>query len=906
MSERAAEYDTGERGLAGLVGGYCVVTGGVTAVLSLALGPVSPLLAPGWPWGAALVAAGAVLLSVAARRPCRPYSLLGYLLAAAALGGVAARLAAAGEAVGALGYGSLALALAGGALRRQGDLLALAMAATALGSGAATLLGIYRPPTALAPELVGGAWLVAGAVLLAAWRARSPGLAAAAHILAGGTWLGSGLLVDQLANRVLYGGWGLLLLARPARAALRRWLALPAARHRQAEALLRQQRDFMTAITDSLAEGVCAVDRAGRITFANPAAARLLGRSPAALLGEDLHRALHGAEHAACTLRQLLTAPDTPRQGEEVFRHTDGHVFAVGYSATPIRTGDVVTGIVLAFSDITARKQVEAELQASEQRLQLALAAGRMGTWEWDIGGERVHWSPSLEAIHGLAPGTFGGTVAAFLERVHPDDRPRLERAIQDLLREGDRYHVEYRAVQPGGRVIWLEGRGQLLRDARGRPLRLVGVATDITERKQTEEALGLLARSSALLTASLDYETTLVRVARTAVPDLADVCIVDLLEADGRIRRVAVAHADPAQEPLARALQRRWPPRPDGPNSVARVLRTGTSELTPEVDDARLQAIAQTPEHLAVLRALEPRSAMNVPLLARGRILGALTFLSTTSGRRFGPPELRLAEDIARRAALAVDNARLYREAREAIRLRDEFLALAAHELKTPLTSLRGFAQLKRRQLERLGHLPLDELRRALGVIDQQAERLARLVDRLLDISQLDAGQLQLAPQPVDLAALVQRAIAAARATTGQHTLVYDGPAQLWTVVDPTRIGQVVANVLDNAIQYSPAGGTIQVLLAERGEQVCLQVTDPGIGILPDERERVFERFYRGPEAGHLAGLGLGLHLARQLVELHGGTIAIETPPAGGTRVIVTLPVGQSAPLSSTAPRRD
>jgi len=862
--------------------------------------------------GVLLLAAGASLLAVAAWRPRALYALLAHLLAAALLGGMAVGAAGAGERLGALGYASLAAMLLIMALpsrwsvrlERYGEPFSLALAVALLAGGGMLLVGAYRSAPGPVSALVGVGWLAGGASVLAAQRAGSLVGIGLAHALAGSVWLAAfALLAPQgLAGLVLYGGWGGGLLLRPWFGQVAAWRA----QQRQLAVQLRQQRDFTAAVADSLAEGVCVADRQGRITFANAAAGRLLGRPPATLVGEDLHRVLHGADHAACTLQRLLAAPEAPRQGEDTFCHVDGHRFVVGYTATPIRSDSEVAGLVLAFSDITARKRVEAELQASEQRLQLALAAGRMGTWEWDVQAERVHWSPSLETIHGLPPGAFAGTVAAFLEHVHPDDRPRLEQAITAILREGSLYHVEYRAVQPGGRIVWLEGRGQMLRDATGRPLRLVGVATDITERKQTEEALSLLARSSALLTASLDYETTLARVARTAVPDLADVCIVDLLEADGRIRRVAVAHADPAQEEVARTLQRRWPPRPDGPNSVARTLRTGESELTPEVDDGRLQAIAQSPEHLAVLRALGPRSAMNVPLLARGRILGALTFLSTTSGRRFGPAELRLAEDIARRAALAVDNARLYREAREAIRLRDEFLALAAHELKTPITSLRGFAQLKRRQLERAGDLPPGELQRALEVIDQQADRLARLVDRLLDISRLDAGQLQLDPQPSDLVPVVRRRIAAAQATTRQHLLVYDGPEQLWVVVDPARIEQVVANVLDNAIQYSPAGGTIVVALALQGETVSLQITDPGIGILPAERERVFERFYRGADVGPLAGLGLGLHLVRQLVELHGGTIAIDTPPQGGTRITITLPAHQRRPLAPSGQRRE
>jgi len=173
------------------------------------------------------------------------------------------------------------------------------------------------------------------------------------------------------------------------------------------------------------------------------------------------------------------------------------------------------------------------------------------------------------------------------------------------------------------------------------------------------------------------------------------------------------------------------------------------------------------------------------------------------------------------------------------------------------------------------------------------------------LDISRLDAGQFQLDLRPVDLVPLVQHVVAAAQATTQQHALAFHGPPHLRAVVDPARIEQVVANLLDNAIQFSPGGGTVEVDLRAQGAEVCLQITDPGIGILPGDRERVFERFYRRRAAGYVGGLGLSLHLARQIVELHGGTIAIEAPPEGGTRVVVRLPVAQRESLPIAAEER-
>jgi signal transduction histidine kinase len=234
--------------------------------------------------------------------------------------------------------------------------------------------------------------------------------------------------------------------------------------------------------------------------------------------------------------------------------------------------------------------------------------------------------------------------------------------------------------------------------------------------------------------------------------------------------------------------------------------------------------------------------------------------------------------------------------EALEAVRLRDETLSVAAHELKNPAATVRGYAQLMERQLERTGALDPATAHRALRAIDSQSSRLDRLLSHLLDISRIQSGKLRLAPTPTDLARLVGDAVEAARVLhQDTHTLVLRGPTRLPVVLDPLRIEQVVSNLLDNAAKYSPHGGEIEVELAyTTPDTVCLSVRDHGLGIPADHLERVFDRLYQiesASQVGGRVGLGLGLHICREIVELHGGRIAAEAPDDGGTRIVVHLP---------------
>ena len=307
------------------------------------------------------------------------------------------------------------------------------------------------------------------------------------------------------------------------------------------------------------------------------------------------------------------------------------------------------------------RAVLTADITLSNQRLEAALEAGTMGWWEWDPAENRVIWSPSLERIYGLEPGTFGGSYEDYLALIHPDDRPLVAARIAEGL-TGPGHAFEHRVIRPDGTVRWVEGRGRVIDSGDGAPVRMGGITVDITERRRDEDALRFLAEASDLLAESLDMNVTLKRLASLAVPALSDWCSVYVAE-DGDIRHVTVAHSDPAKVALVERLQAEYPPDRDSPRGVPAVVRTGQTEYLPEISDELLEAAAPDERLLRILRELRLRSAVTVPLIARDRTIGAITFVQAESGRLYAQRDVELAEELAHRAALAIDNARLFQE---------------------------------------------------------------------------------------------------------------------------------------------------------------------------------------------------------------------------------------------------
>lgn len=450
-----------------------------------------------------------------------------------------------------------------------------------------------------------------------------------------------------------------------------------------------------------------------------------------------------------------------------------------------------------------------------------------------------------------------------------------------------------------------IDDSGAPIRGKDGRVEGVVLVFRDVTEKKREEAQRALLEQAGAVLAESLDYETTLQKAARLAVPRFADWVGVDLLNDDGtgHWRQVAVAHVDPAKAEWARELGRKYPPDPKAPAGVPNVLRTGKPEIYPVVTEEMLRASARDEEHLRISLELRLRSVIIVPLLAHGRILGALTFVRTDSDAPYADHDLELAQELAARCASAIDNARLYdaeQQARSAAdfanRAKDEFLATVSHELRTPLNAIMGWAKMLSS-----GSLANDagKQQKAISTIDRNAVAMAQLIEDLLDISRIISGKMRLEVQTVQLGRVVEAAIDAVRPAADAKEIKIIERADVdarTTSGDPGRLQQIVWNLLSNAVKFTPKQGQIEVELVREDSGITISVIDSGKGIDPRFLPHVFDPF-RQEDASHTrsrGGLGLGLAITKQLVELHGGSVTAESAGLGkGATFRVHLPAG-------------
>jgi signal transduction histidine kinase len=401
------------------------------------------------------------------------------------------------------------------------------------------------------------------------------------------------------------------------------------------------------------------------------------------------------------------------------------------------------------------------------------------------------------------------------------------------------------------------------------------------------------LAQASELLHSSLDYESTLRSLARLIVPELADWCFVDLAEEGDRYRRLAAAHADPAGERLSPAFERTYGSRDDPHLGVSRVVRTDRPEFAGTATPETLQWLTRDPEHLRLLAELNVVSHLSVPLTARGRTLGALSVLSVTPGRRFGEEDLPFAEDLARRAAVAVDNARLYREVQEANQSKANFLAVMSHELRTPLNAVLGYSDLL--SLGIPAEIP-DEARDQVNRIAMSARHLLELIDGILTHARLESGREEVRVEEVSVGDLVAGVTALIEPLAQDRGLRFRAALQGRRAVartDAAKVRQILLNLLSNAIKYTDEG-EVRLRVAVEAEHLHLEVSDTGIGIPLDQQGRVFEPFWQLEQSNtrRAEGTGLGLAIVRDLVRLLGGEIHLRSAPGEGTTFRVRLPL--------------
>ncbi|HET9675453.1 MAG TPA: PAS domain S-box protein [Gaiellaceae bacterium] len=648
-------------------------------------------------------------------------------------------------------------------------------------------------------------------------------------------------------------------------------------------------------------------------------------------------------------------------------------------------------------AELLREQELAAERRISEERYRQLADAMPQIVWTADREGRATYYNRRWYEYTGQSAeqaNESGWTLA-----VHPDDLPRTVAKRTETLESGAVFEVEYRFRAADGTYRWHLGRAVPLAGADGEIDFWIGTATDIHDHKRTQQAQEFLIEAGALLGRSLDYIDTLEAVAKAAVPAIADWCAVHVVEG-GVLRQLALAHVDEQKLVFAEELQRRYPPNEQGP--AADVIRSGEAQLVPELTDELLRSVAQDELHLDLMRELGLHSYLGVPLVAHERVFGSITLATAESGRRYDETDLLFAQELGRRAAMAIENARLYHEAEEraqaarvlqavgdgvvlidregivrlwnpaaaritgldsnevvgrpiaeivpgwdalALRIpvaedpgvaraettpveiggrelwvsgsgvaleegtvyafrdlteeraleqmRSDFVATVSHELRTPIAAIYGAAlTFQRPDLAResdlRGHL--------LQVITDESARLASIIEDLLLASHLDSGKLHLAIVECDVRELTAAVVSAAETHLPANVtlaLGVDGDVPL-VRADPNQLRQVIANLLDNAVKYSPDGGEVHIGVSASGGSVRLSVADTGLGIPAIEQRRIFEKFYRlDPNMTRgIGGTGLGLYISSELVRRFDGRIWVESQEGEGSTFHVELPV--------------
>jgi PAS domain S-box-containing protein len=651
-----------------------------------------------------------------------------------------------------------------------------------------------------------------------------------------------------------------------------------------------------------------------------------------------------------------------------------------------------------------AAQELAAVRRESEERYRQLADAMPQIVWMADAAGKAMYYNRRWYDYTGLDPGHPQGD--EWVRVVHPDDLASTLDRRADTLSSGEVFEVQYRFRGADGSYRWHLGRAVPIRSGDGVDF-WVGTATDIDDQKRIEQAQDFLLRAGAELAATLDYRRALQAVAQLAVAEIADWCSIDLVDEDGAIVPVALAHADPAKVAFVRELQDRYPGGPDAA-VVAAAVRKRKPQLVAEITEDALAESTVDDLHLDLMRELGLRSFVSVPVVARDRAVAAITFVAAESGRRYTPGDLRLAEELARRAGVAIENAQLYREVEERAQaarvlssvgdgvflvdaggrvrlwntaaatitglvpdevlgrpaveaipgwatiepripisevgaataesvpldlgsrelwlsisrvaldegtvyafrdlteeraleeMRQDLVATVSHELRTPLAAIYGSALTLGRDDVALEHAMRQKL---LDIIVDESSRLADIVNDLLLASQLDTGTLQVSIERCDPEELARDVVEAARTHLPPNVAVQlEPPADPLQAVaaDPGQLRQVLENVVENAVRYSPEGGTVSVRLAAAGRYARFSVADEGLGIPSSERARIFEKFYRlDPDmTGGIGGTGLGLYICRELVRRVDGRIWVEPNNGQGSVFFVDIPLAETQQL--------
>ena len=686
---------------------------------------------------------------------------------------------------------------------------------------------------------------------------------------------------------------------------------------RAREQLLESEERFRLTF-DSAPIGMALVALDGTFVRVNRALCEIVGYAAEELTGKTFQEITHPEDlDIDLGLADRLLRGEIPRyQLAKRYVRKDGTLVDVMLSGSVMRNecGEPLY-FIAQVEDITDRKQREEERRRAKERLEHALAL-------------RKQAEEALRHAEALSSGIISISMDAIIsideaqritrfndgaEKIFGYSRAEVIGAPLDILiperfRAIHRLHVERFATgEDDARRVNGRGAAQVFgrrkdgeefpadagisRFEAGGERILTVVLRDITEQKRIESEQRFLAEVGPVLATSLEYEDTLSKIAELAVRELADLCIVDIVGEDGEVRRLKVLAREPDRAWIAEALLRVELDRKRA-HLVSAVLETKKPVFIERVTPDLVASWAQGDEHLRVLRGLDPKSMVAVPLLAHDKLLGVLALISST--RTYVPADLELAEELARRAALSIDNAQHYRTAKSAIQARDDILGIVAHDLRNPLNTIILQASLLRQctASESRSSKPADKIERA-------ATRMNRLIQDLLDVTRMEGDRLSLERACIPTRTFVsdvieaQRPLADEASLTLQLDLAPDSP-DVWA--DHDRLIQVFENLIGNALKFTEAPGCITVGAKPRDGEALFWVADTGPGIVAEDVPHLFDRFWQARKTGR-TGAGLGLPIVKGIVEAHGGRVWVESTPGRGSTFFFTIP---------TAPRKD
>ncbi len=674
---------------------------------------------------------------------------------------------------------------------------------------------------------------------------------------------------------------------------------------------LFESRERLLRVLETIADALLVFDRDGQLVLSNAAAETIYGAlretfsaarfdTPPALLLDLDGTPLPADRYPFARVR---AAGKAVHGIEFIVERRDGsRAYVVANGAPLFDSAGAFSGAVITVADITERREAAIALEASEQLYRDLFEDANDLVYTLDLGGHLTALNRKGEEIIGYTrQEMLGRSIDPLI--VDPE-RDVVFGMLGRKMAGEPRTTYELTLRRKDGRLVRVEISSRLIyRD--GRPVGIHGIGRDISERALRERSEIFLGEASAILGSSLDYEATLASVARLAVPALADLLLIDIVDEQGTLRRVALEVAGATEEQAVRAGVR---PRGmldlEPSHGVRQVVETGrTLPLTDLAAVAERVEDQEIADRLREMVRAGVASVLVVPLRAHGRALGALTMCGARTRPLYSADDVALAEELAHRAALAIDNARLFRQAQEAIAVRDQFLSIASHELRTPLTTLRGQIEVNRRRLQR-GELPAERLSRGLDLMSGQIDRLSRLVGEMLDVSRIANGQFSVSAEPFSLVDLARRVVEGELAIEPDRPISISAPdGDVPVSADPLRLEQVIANLVGNARKYSPPGTPITVVARCEGNNAIVAVSDSGPGIAIEEQPRLFEPFWRSNAVeGAVSGMGLGLYISREIARAHGGALTAVSTPGEGSTFTLLLPLGAALAVETHA----